>query len=413
MCGPSRSSLFTGLAPTTTNIRTNERQPRICTARTRLASRGRTLRTLNEVFLEAGYETRGSGKLYHNDEGRGSCCGSELARARWTDRADIAFVGGRHSVAPDLQSVERLARVPVYQFADVAREDEDRLYIDANITAHAVQEIEALASPWVYMYGLHKPHLPYFAPKRFRDMLAGGRITPPTTRLRDRRLRDFRARWREDSQYKARLPKHDFDEMRLAYFATVAFADELIGRVLAAAGENTTVVFLSDHGFHAGEHGFWAKHTLLDGSVRVPLMIRDPRFAPRVSDAPVELLDVFPTAMDLAGIAPLPRMQDLDGVSLRPIMDGTKTFVKPVARSWWHIGPRRFSSVRGTRFRVVSVGSRRRVLDYKPHPREDRDISRSRTGRRYSWRLRRARGGADPPDAHLGAHYVRPYDMKF
>jgi uncharacterized sulfatase len=81
--------------------------------------------------------------------------------------------------------------------------------------------------------------------------------------------------------------------------------------------DNTIVVFVSDNGFHLGEHGLWSKMTLLEESLRVPLIIRAPEIAPGVSDRVVELLDIYPTVLDLAGLPPAPHAE---GRSLAPLL---------------------------------------------------------------------------------------------
>merc|ERR1711871_95204 len=65
--------------------------------------------------------------------------------------------------------------------------------------------------------------------------------------------------------------------------------------------ENTTVILTADHGMHNGEKGIWEKWTLFDESTRVPLLISHPDspFQGGRYNSPVELLDLYPTVMDL------------------------------------------------------------------------------------------------------------------
>ena len=85
---------------------------------------------------------------------------------------------------------------------------------------------------------------------------------------------------------------HDTAQMVIqAYRASVSFVDAQVGRVLGALKEtglddNTLVVFLSDHGYHLGEHGHWQKQTLFEEATRVPFILRNPdelNFMPRNS----------------------------------------------------------------------------------------------------------------------------------
>ena len=86
-----------------------------------------------------------------------------------------------------------------------------------------------------------------------------------------------------------------------AYRASVSFVDAQVGRVLTALEENglhenTLVVFLSDHGYHLGEHGHWQKQTLFEDATRVPLIVRGTIGTERrhISEVPVELVDLYP-----------------------------------------------------------------------------------------------------------------------
>ena len=104
------------------------------------------------------------------------------------------------------------------------------------------------------------------------------------------------------------------DEQRkavAAYDASVSFMDEQLGRLLDALDRlqlrnNTIVVFTSDHGYNLGEHGSWQKSSLWEQSVRVPLIISVPglQTAGSTCDAVVELIDLYPTFGELAGLEP-------------------------------------------------------------------------------------------------------------
>ena len=101
------------------------------------------------------------------------------------------------------------------------------------------------------------------------------------------------------------------------YYASVAFMDRQVGKVLdalEAAGlkDNTIVIFTSDHGYHLGEHDFWAKVSLRDESAQVPLIISVPGKGPAVCHSLVELLDLFPTVAALCGLQVPARLQGKD-----------------------------------------------------------------------------------------------------
>lgn len=112
--------------------------------------------------------------------------------------------------------------------------------------------------------------------------------------------------------------------------------DAQVGRILdelerLGLRDSTVVVFLSDHGYHLGEHGFWQKSNLHEDVIRVPLMISVPGMQPGRSSSIVELVDIYPTLSELAG---LPVPEDLHGTSLVPILKDPTAHAKPGALSF-------------------------------------------------------------------------------
>ena len=113
-----------------------------------------------------------------------------------------------------------------------------------------------------------------------------------------------------------------------AYLASVSFVDHYIGQVLKALEaspyrDNTLVVLWSDHGYHIGEKNRFAKNSLWEESSRIPLIIKAPGVAAnQVSQAPVSLLDLYPTLLDMAG---LPAYDRNEGNSLKPLLQAGTT----------------------------------------------------------------------------------------
>ena len=115
--------------------------------------------------------------------------------------------------------------------------------------------------------------------------------------------------------------------VREAYYGMVTYFDSLLGRLLealqrSAIADNTIVIYCSDHGEMAGEHGMFWKSNFFEGSVRVPLMASWPgRFAEGLTvDHIVNLVDIAPTLLDLAGADPFPH--PIRGRSLRGFLAG-------------------------------------------------------------------------------------------
>jgi iduronate 2-sulfatase len=119
------------------------------------------------------------------------------------------------------------------------------------------------------------------------------------------------------------------------YYASVAYMDAQVGKVLdaleqAGLNEKTIVIFTSDHGFHLGEHDFWAKVSLHEESAAVPMIISVPGKKPAVCHSLVELLDLFPTVSALCGLEVPERLQ---GKNIAQTLDDPKHEVRTSAFS--------------------------------------------------------------------------------
>lgn len=139
-----------------------------------------------------------------------------------------------------------------------------------------------------------------------------------------------------------RVDPADAKSLKHGYYAAVSYIDAQIGRVLAALddtglAENTIVVLWSDHGWKLGDYGAWCKHTNVELDVRVPLIVSDPRMKKggQRSDALVELVDVYPTLIDLAGFEV---DEALEGKSLKPLLKNPKAPFKKAVFSQYPRG---------------------------------------------------------------------------
>ena len=127
-------------------------------------------------------------------------------------------------------------------------------------------------------------------------------------------------------------------ELVAAYYACNSFVDAQVGVLIEAVDkrnlwENTIIVFVSDHGYHVGDHGgFWHKLSLFEESARVPMIVYAPgmKAAGQPYQRLVELIDLYPTLVALAG---LPVRENLDGINFSPVLDAPDVDTKPAAYS--------------------------------------------------------------------------------
>ena len=180
--------------------------------------------------------------------------------------------------------------------------------------------------PWLMSVNVFDPHGPNDPPHEYKRRYNVESLPGPhfkeTDLAHEKRLQgtDFQSTARERSDAEAK-------DLQADYFAMVELIDDNVGRLLDYLDENnlrenTLVIFMSDHGEMLGDHGLVGKGCrFYEGLTRVPLIFSMPgRVAEGVqADALVELIDIAPTLLDLAGVEPPRRMQ---GRSLLPILEG-------------------------------------------------------------------------------------------
>ena len=172
-------------------------------------------------------------------------------------------------------------------------------------------------------FGFYRPHTPYVAPSPYFDLYPLDRIDPVMEQPGDRD--DIPVAALADRPKQRDLTVEQRREIIQAYYDSTSFMDAQVGRLLDALerldlAEQTIIVFVSDQGYHLGHHGLWQKGDLFEGSVRVPLIVAVPasRHAGAATEALVELVDLYPTLVDLTG---LPQPPHLAGLSITPILD--------------------------------------------------------------------------------------------
>lgn len=243
--------------------------------------------------------------------------------------------------------LERGYAVPPYP--DIFRPDGDRpddpaLYRaedsdTAFLTDCVIRDLKARPPGWCMHVTYIRPHPPLVAPAPYNRMIDPDGLPPPTTgrdRESERAAHPFNGPALHDALFAGTVQGFpDLEEtpeniamLRAIYLGLAAEVDHHLGRLLAALREtgqydDTLIVVTADHGEMLGDHHAWGKMSYHDAAYHTPLIIRDPDRPEGFGaafDQPTESVDVAPTILDLLGLA---TPDTMDGVSLRPFLDGT------------------------------------------------------------------------------------------
>lgn len=328
LCGPSRTSIMTGLRPSTTGIYGMIPDDGIRSDNS--ATKGITF--LPEYFRDNGYHTMGIGKLFHDhaptgvfDESGGRVKGFGPVPAErfvWdgygtSDRDNYGKTSTDWGAYPAVDSL-----MPDHQSVNWANERLAREY----------------DRPFFLGVGFLRVHVPLYVPQKWFDLYPLDSIETLPYRADDLndvppvalKINDLPMMPTTDWA----IESGEWPKIIQAYLACISFVDYEIGRLLSALeksehADNTVIVLWSDHGYRLGEKSTFAKHALWDVATRAPLLFSAPELPTgKIVDEPVEMLDIYPTLLDLCG---LPAYDRNEGKSLVPLMESTDTTATFVA----------------------------------------------------------------------------------
>lgn len=319
ICTPSRSSLLTGMRPSTTGI--YGLAPGI-----RSVDALKHCITLPQYFARHGYVTAGFGKVFHDGSIPPPLQANEFntwGPAPGSPKPEKKFVR-----TPDPMWVMDWGVFP----------EDDREQADWKTADNAIAWLKTRPreKPFFLAVGFRLPHVPCFASQKWFDLFPEDQIILPPVKEHERGGVPFFAWYLHWKLPEPRLSwlkaENQWRPLVRSYLASTTFMDSQIGRVLdelAAAGEtsNTVVVLWSDNGWHLGEKEMTGKCSLWERSTHVPLIFAGPGVAMAAKcKQPVELLDIYPTLVDLCG---LPPKTGLEGHSL------TTQLKNPEAKRAW------------------------------------------------------------------------------
>ena len=312
-CGPSRASFMSGYYPHATGA-LGYKSPR-----PQIGNRV----TWSQHFKNNGYYSARVSNIYHMGVPGGIEQGSHGAddEASWTERFNSK--GPEWRAPGDGETLQnnpdgKKPAVGGNTFVVVEADGDDLVHSDGKTAKKAVELIHLHKDkPFWLGVGFVRPHVPFVAPRSYYPPFKpySKMVLPPK----------IPGDW--DDIPKAGINYCTSSNMKMdirrqkksvgGYYASVAYMDAQVGKVLTALDEaglrdNTIVIFTSDHGYHLGEHDFWAKVSLRDESSQVPLIISAPGKKPAVCNSFVELLDLYPTLSGMCGLKAQERLQGKD-----------------------------------------------------------------------------------------------------
>lgn len=342
LCGPSRASIMTGLAPSTTGIYGHVTDDKIKSANVK-ASKSIFL---SEYFKQHGYYTAAVGKVFHQQVASNSfdVYGGRIKgfgpspdkRMKWHDKrtnTDWGAFPESDEMMPDYDSAHWLA---------------DQLAMDHD-------------KPFFLAGGFLRPHVPWHVPQKWFDLHPVDTLTMPPYFKND--LDDVPQIAKAIAEHPMMpttewaIENGEWKNMVQAYLASVSFVDSCIGIVMDALeqsqySDNTAVVLWGDHGYQIGEKGKFAKMSLWERATRTPLIITSPKNqrvgkADKIINQPVSLLDLYPTLVKMCG---LPINPQNEGNDITPLL-------KEPSSAWQHAavttyGPNNHA-VKSERYRYI------------------------------------------------------------
>jgi arylsulfatase A-like enzyme len=363
VCNPSRASMMSGIYPETSGLYFLSPPPKESPVLMKSTF-------MPQRFQDEGYYVTGAGKLFHN--------------GGMQNETYIPNFGGNFGGFGPMPK-EKISSFPGHPLWDWgAFPEKDELMPDHQCASWAAERLaEDYDQPLWIGVGFFRPHVPQYAPQKWFDMYPMETLQLPKTVKDD--LEDIPEyainlttlehvsppmEWVEEND--------EWKPLVQSYLACVSFVDHQVGRVLDALdkredADNTIIVLYTDHGFHLGEKRHFAKRTIWQDGAGTPLIIVGPGIAKgKVCDQPVQLLDIYPTLLDLTGLKADPSHE---GHSLKPLLKNPNADWPHMARS--SFGPGNVAIIsEGYRYIRYNDGSEE-LYDRKTDPHERHNLVRN------------------------------------
>ena len=404
VCGPSRSSLLTGLYPDHTKV---------WDLQTLIRDKNPEILTLPQHFKNNGYQTVAFGKIFDLrsvDKGHDkkswtipykNIDPSEMEASSSLVDAENRIIGPALGHYQKLETKKLIAKFikegrkngvknprayalskikPVTECIEI----EDEGYMDGIIAKRGIETLSEFAGsekPFFLALGFKKPHLPFVAPKKYWDMYESDEVAMAQFQNKAKgspsqayhnsgeigKYTDDEGNFIYQNLKNERLSEDVQKHLIHGYYASVSYIDAQVGKVLdklreLSLDDNTIVILWGDHGWHLGDHGLWCKHSNFEQATRSPMILSIPDVDGQKISTPSSFVDIFPTLSDLAGIE-LP--SHLEGNNLAPLIKGKESRIAKYAVSQYRRGEQIMGyAIRSDRYRFVKWIQR----DYRNSP---------------------------------------------
>jgi arylsulfatase A-like enzyme len=308
-CNPSRASIMTGIRPSTSGVYHNPHPWRKSLVL-------KDILTMPQYFRKHGYIAKGSGKTYH---------GSFPDSASWDEYWPSLTQQKPPDPMPENRPLNGIPNTRHFDWGpvDAAKEEMGDWQVADWVINQLNKEHD---KPFFLACGFFRPHLPWYAPQEYFDKFPLESIVLPVVDEND--TSDIPKAGKALIKFRDHENVTKYDQWEKAvqgYLASGNFVDECVGRVLdalekSAYSDNTIIVLWSDHGWNLGEKMHWRKFALWENTTRTLFIIKVPGMAGNgsVCSSPVNLLNVYPTLVELCG---LPPNSLNEGTSMVPLLE--------------------------------------------------------------------------------------------
>lgn len=320
VCGASRASIMSGLYPYTNRTLGNAGT---------LRGNMPDVVTMSQAFMNQGYYSGRVSKIYHMGIPKEIISGTAQSDdpKSWNEAFNVK---GPEDNAPGVKTNWSPKDQASQAFIGVVSSAGDSEHADGMAADKAIEVLSKVKDkPFFLAVGFVRPHVPLVAPEKYFNLYDQDDMQAPIVPKNDlddvpQIIRDYKS----NKGYGITPESHK--GLLTAYYASVSYMDAQVGRVLEALEknglkDNTIVVFTSDHGYLLGHHGKYQKQHLFEEATRVPFIISVPWMRSQHNKGTkqlTELIDLYPTLTDLAGI---PAPDSLQGTSLRPLLEDTNS----------------------------------------------------------------------------------------